>query len=115
MLTPSGTRGAAKEVEDRRLARVVLEVFSGLESSRAVGKAYLEHHPRDAVFSTLMARLKADLDLPSWYRDGASASELRRRMHTRAAIDYSHEECAEIEGCYLSITELRLCALGACL
>ncbi len=115
VVTPSGLQGAAKEVkevEDHRLATVVLEVFSGQESARVVGTAYLDHHPQDASFSKLMAHLKADLDLLSWYRDGASASELRRRLHARAAIDYGNDDCVEIAGCYMPVTELRLCALS---
>ena len=112
VVKPSGLQGAAKEVEDHRLATVVLEVFSGRESSRVVGTAYLDHHPQDASFSKLMAHLKADLNLLSWYRDGASASELRRRLHARAAIDYTNDDCVEIAGCYMPVTELRLCALS---
>ena len=110
--TPTGLQGAAKEVGDHRLATVVLEVFSGQESARAVGSAYLDRHPQEVSFSKLMAHLKADLDLPSWYRDGASASDLRRRLHARAAIDYRNDDCVEIAGCYLPVTELRLCALS---
>lgn len=112
MVPPSGLRGAPKAVGDHRLAAVVLEVFSGPESAHAVGKAYLEHHPRDASFAKLMAHLKADLDLPGWFRDGASAAELRRRLHARAAIDYGNDDCVEIAGCYMPVTELRLCALS---
>jgi hypothetical protein len=110
--TPSGLQGAVKEVEDHRLASVVLEVFSGQESARVVGTAYLENCPQEASFSKLMAHLKADLDLSNWYRAGASTSELRRRLHARAAADYHNDDCVEIAGCYLPVTELRLCALS---
>ena len=85
------------------------------DSARFVGEAYLRARPHEGSFAKLIAHLKADLDLLAWHRQGAVASDLHERLQARAAIDYSHEECAEIEGCYLSITELRLCALGACL
>lgn len=55
---------------------------------------------------------QTDLDLPGWYRDGDGASDLRRRLHVRAAIDYGNDDIVEIAGCYMPVTELLLCALS---
>ena len=109
---PMGSRRTTKEVGDHRLAIAVLEVFSGQASARVVGAAYLDRHPQYSFFSKLMTHLKADLDLPGWYRDGAGASDLRRRLHAHAAIDYGNDDIVEIAGCYMPVTELRLCALS---
>ena len=110
---PSGALGKTPVIDDRRLAAVVLDVFAQPDTARLMGSAYLDERPHEASFSNLMAHLKADLDLPGWYRDGAGKSELHRRLQARAAIDYSHDEGVEVAGCYLSVTELRVFALSA--
>lgn len=112
LATPVPAKAAAKAVGDRQLASRALEIFARRDSARAVGAAYLDRHPEEASFATLMARLKTDLDLPGWYREGAGASELRRRLHDRSAADYRNDDCLEIGGCYMPVTELRLCALS---
>ena len=110
---PSGALGKTPVIDDRRLAAVVLDVFAQPDTARLMGSAYLDERPHEASFSNLMAHLKADLDLPGWYRDGAGKSELHRRLQARAAIDYSRDEGVEVAGCYLSVTELRVFALSA--
>jgi hypothetical protein len=109
---PSGALAKSAEIDDRRLAVTVLEVFAQPDTARLMGKAYLDERPHEASFSNLMAHLKADLDLPNWYRDGAGKDELHRRLQARAAIDYGHDEGVEVAGCYLSVTELRVYALS---
>lgn len=109
---PSRAFGRTQAVDDRRLATVLLEVFAEPDTARLMGAAYLEKRPHEGSFANLMAHLKADLDLPGWYKDGAGKSELHDRLQARAAIDYSHDEGVEVEGCYLSVTELRLYALS---
>ena len=109
---PSGVIGKTAVLGDRRLAAVLLDVFAQPDTARLMGAAYLDKRPHEASFSNLMAHLKADLDLPGWYRDGAGKSELQSRLQARAAIDYGHDEGVEVAGCYLSVTELRVYALS---
>ncbi len=109
---PSGALGKTPVIEDRRLAAVVLDAFAQPDTARLMGSAYLDERPHEASFSNLMAHLKADLDLPGWYRDGAGTSELHSRLQARAAIDFGNDEGVEVAGCYLSVTELRVYALS---
>lgn len=109
---PSGALHRTPATDDRRLAAAVLNVFAERDTAIMIGTAYLEERPYEASFSRLMARLKADLDLAGWYRGGAGKTELHNRLQARAAIDYSKDEGAEVVGCYLSVTELRLYALS---
>ena len=89
-----------------------LEAFAEPESARLLGAAYLAERPHDGSAEKLMAHLKADLDLVAWYREGGGKAGLQQRLQARAAIDYGNDECLEAAGCYLSVTELRLCALS---
>ena len=109
---PSRALGKTPEIDDRRLAAVVLDVFAQPDTAQLMGSAYLEERPHEGSFSNLMAHLKADLDLLGWYRDGAGKSDLHDRLQARAALDYSHDEGVEVAGCYLSVTELRVYALS---
>lgn len=108
----SGSLGASRGEDDRRLAAVLLEVFAQPDTARMIGAAFLEQRPEEASFAALMGRLKVDLDLPAWYRGGAGKAELHDRLQTRAGVDYSRDEGVEVAGCYLSVTELRLYALS---
>jgi len=109
---PSGALHRTPAIDDQRLAAVVLDVFAQRDTATMIGAAYLEERPHEASFSTLIARLRADLDLVGWYRAGAGKADLHNRLQARAAIDYSRDEGAEVAGCYLSVTELRLYALS---
>jgi len=109
---PTGSLGKRPEISDQKLAAVVLEVFAQPDTARLMGISYLNERPNEASFPNLMEHLKADLDLSEWYRGGASKSDLHNRLQARAAIDYGHDEGVEVEGCYLSVTELRLYALS---
>ena len=109
---PSGGLAKTAAIDDRRLAASLLDVFAQPDTARLMGTAYLDERPHEASFSNLMAHLKADLDLPVWYRGGAGKAELHSRLQARAAIDYVHDEGVEVAGCYLSVTELRVYALS---
>jgi hypothetical protein len=110
---PSHALGKSAALDDGRLAATVMEVFAQPDTALLMGSAYLEQRPHEASFSNLMAHLKADLDLAAWYYGGAGKSDLHNRLQARAAIDYGHDEGMEVEGCYLSVTELRLYALSS--
>ena len=109
---PSGGLAKSAAIDDRRLSALLLDVFAQPDTARLMGAAYLDERPHEASFSNLMAHLKADLDLPGWYRGGAGKAELHNRLQARAAIDYGHDEGVEVAGCYLSVTELRVYALS---
>jgi hypothetical protein len=109
---PAGFAAAPAMADDRRLAAMLLDVFSRPHSARMVGLAYLRERPQEAAFSTIMAHLKDDLDLAGWCRAGAGPSDLRRRLRARAAIEFESHDFIEIGGCCLSVSELRLCALS---
>jgi hypothetical protein len=110
---PARALGKSREIDDQELATVVLDVFAQPDTAHLMGQGYLEERPHEASFDNLMAHLKADLDLYSWYRGGAEKADLHDRLQARAAIDYRHEEGVEVAGCYLSVTELRVYALSA--
>ena len=109
---PTVSLGKTPGIDDKQLAAVVLDVFAQPDTARLMGTAYLNERPNEASFPNLMAHLKADLDLLRWYRGGAGKADLHNRLQARAAIDYGHDEGVEVEGCYLSVTELRLYALS---
>ncbi|MDA1326177.1 MAG: hypothetical protein O3C34_15690 [Proteobacteria bacterium] len=109
---PSRALGNTPVIDDRRLAAAVLDVFAQPDTARLMGSTYLKQRPHEAAFSSLMAHLKADLDLLGWYRGGAGKPELHNRLQARAAIDYNNDEGVEVAGCYLSVTELRVFALS---
>lgn len=114
MAAPSGAFSKTPALDDRRLADALLDVFAQPDTAQLLGSAYLEKRPHEGSFSNLMAHLKADLDLPGWYQNGAGKDDLHDRVQARAAIDYGHDDGVEVAGCYLSVTELRLYALSAC-
>lgn len=110
---PSHRLGRPATIEDdRRLAAAVVDAFAQPDTARLMGTGYLDQRPHEASFTNLMAHLKADLDLPGWFRNGAGKADLHGRLQARAAIDYRHDDGIEVAGCYLSVTELRVFALS---
>lgn len=103
-----GTADRGRKDPAARLAGILVH----RKSAMALGAAYLARRPEEHDVAALMAQLSKDLDLESWQRNGRDMARLGDAIRQRARMDYRDDNCIMIAGCYLPVTELRLCALA---
>jgi hypothetical protein len=107
------TAGAWKLIggDDDDAHAVTVRVASGftdLRSAQAVGRAYLEAHPGERDERRLVRQLRRSNG--AWSRVSRPA-DVRRLGAAEARRDYAAGRLATVGGWYLSVTEVRLCAL----
>ena len=82
-------------------------LFTARQSARTVGAKYLDLRPDEADVSILAQALR----LPD--RDPAHAiATNRERLFAQHREDFRQGRMVQLNGWYLSVTELRLCALA---
>ncbi|WP_282604536.1 hypothetical protein [Pelagibius sp. Alg239-R121] len=96
-------------------------VFSNRQSAAILGQAYLMRHPEEADADHLEQKLLSPANLQVLFPPGTTAngagltdvSRLKRGFQELRRQDFDQGNVLQIDGCMLSVTELRLCALAA--
>jgi hypothetical protein len=92
---------------------LLARTFRHAESARVIARAYLATAPREAAPDVLLAELSATLGLsPARLAAGADGAALAARVRQAVREDFAAGRIVRLEGWLLSVTELRICALG---
>lgn len=106
---------------DSASAGLAAAIFSNRRSAAILGQAYLLQRPDEADVARLEALLLSPANLDALSQSGIVSekmSDVRPEMLKRGfqglrRRDFEEGQVLQIDGCMLSVTELRLCALAA--
>lgn len=102
-------------------AHLTTAFFSRRHSAAVLGQAYLLQRPEEASVDRLEALLLSRRNLELLSEAGVAGGdlgatrpqELKKAFQALRRRDFDDGEVLQIDGCMLSVTELRLCALMA--
>lgn len=120
--TTAGTASALQAARPKTsAAELAATVFSNRRSAAILGQAYLLQRPEEADVDRLESLLLSPVNLEVLSEAGIRGRDmvatrpqtLKRAFQDLRRRDFDEGQVLQIDGCMLSVTELRLCALAA--
>lgn len=106
-----GVGGLGSQAYPRdEVAESLLAIFPRRESARAIGRAFLRENPAEGCSKRLVEKIVADRPTP----DLADRKAVGNFVRDRIRSDFERSRTVELDGWVLALSEVRLCALAAC-
>jgi len=92
------------------VAESLLAIFPRRDSARAIGRAFLRANPAEGCSKRLVEKIVAERATP----DLADPKAVRDFVRAGIRSDFERSRTVELDGWVLAVSEVRLCALAAC-
>ncbi len=94
------------------LAQAMVDLLQQQSSAVAIGRLYLRHHPSDAGVEVLVRGI-CQGEEERFMAAINDAPTLKQLLKDRSRMDFERGSTFKLEGCLMSMTELRWLALAA--
>ena len=105
-------RSSTPAEQCRVLAHTMVDLLPHRSSAATIGKLYLRHRPSEAEIEALVRGICSgdEEQFVAAINDGPA---LRQLLRDRSRMDFVQGSTFKLEGCLMSVTELRWLALAA--